>query len=179
MIRDYLALRGESPDLLPVLEAGGESAESAVLPIATEFRAKLPKAAIEATLATPRLQLDELRTVSAKFVPDGFKAAKIRMPDDYLKLYTLKMDDWKEAVTEPEPEGSLRRQLGRRAPAWMVCGENPMVTEERDAEGVYLRVAGSDAFDLPFTLLYVPVPAFDGETLTISKAAYLALMHNT
>ena len=100
----------------------------------------------------------------------------LRMPGDYLKLYSIRMADWKEPVRKPEPDGTIRAALGANAPEWMICRERPLVTEERDADGIYLRVIGSDAFDLPATVYYVPLPEFDGETLTISSGAYRLMM---
>ena len=94
------------------------------------------------------------------------------MPSDYLKLYSLRMPDWKEAVRAVEPSGSLRAALGANAPRWMICAERPMVTEHRDDAGIFLRVLGSRSETPTKELYYIPLPAFDGDTLTISKAAY-------
>ena len=173
VVRDYLALRGESPDLLPVLEEGEESP---VLTLATELKAKLPAMAIEATKETPSLFLDEIRSVEAKFEMETPRIARVRMPDDYLAFHSLRMADWKEPLRSPEPVEALRWALGGNAPEWMICTERPMVKEERDAEGLWLKVYGSEAFDLPANILYVPIPEFDGETLVISRAAYLRMI---
>lgn len=173
VVRDYLALRGESPELLPLLEEGEESA---VLTLERELRARLPGEALKATLETPLLMLDEIREATGKFEMENARIGRLRLPDDYLKLYYIRMADWKQPVRRPEPEGSLRHSLGGDAPEWMICRENPMVTEERDPRGIYLRIMGSDAFDLPATVYYVPVPEFDGETLTISSGAYRLMM---
>lgn len=172
MIRDYLALRGESPDLLPVLEEGEDSA---VLTLRDQLLALLPSLALKATLDTPPLYHDEIRTLEGEITTDRAGYGILRLPSNYLKLHSLRMNDWKEPLTAVEPPDSLRRHLGAGAPGWMICKENPMVTEASDADGLYLKIYGSDAFDLPFRLLYIPYPECDGETLTISGAAYRKL----
>ena len=180
IIRDYLALRGESPDLLPELEEGEDSA---VLTLARALTVRLPEAAVEAVRATPRLELEPtaLTGVAASSgAPQALRAATpvltIRLPSDYLLFYSLRMQDWSEPLTALEPEGTLRRALGARAPAWMVCRHRPMAVEERDAEGRYLKVYGTEAAEQPYELLYVRRPAFDGVVVTLPEAAYGRLL---
>ena len=172
--RDYLALRGESPELLATLTEGEEA--SAVLPLSRKIAARLPRAAVQATLTTPFLCHDEVKAAEPRLELDKRGVITARMPDDYLRLYSLRMADWTEPVRQPEPRESLRWWLGANAPGWMCCKEHPMVVEDRDAGGIVLRVYGSEACDLPATLLYVPVPLFDGNTLVISRAAYYEML---
>ena len=169
IIEDYLASRGESPDLLPILEEGEESA---VLTLSRQLKVSLLPAAIKATLEAPTLHFDELRQANVTPLVDTGGLLVLRMPDDYLRLYSLRMGDWKEPVRKVEPEGSLRYVLGANAPEWMICSERPMVTEKRDATGITLRVYGSQSMSAPPELLYVPLPTFDGETLTLQRSVY-------
>lgn len=171
--RDYLALRGESPDLLPVLEEGEDSA---VLTLAARLRVCIPAASVRATLAAPPLSLDELREAVTAPMVDVGGVLTVRMPADYLRLYALRMEDWREALREVEKPTTLRGMLGANAPAWMICRERPMVSESRDASGVMLRIYGSRSFSPPTELIYVPLPAFDGERLTISSSAYRLML---
>lgn len=171
--RDYLALRGESPDLLPLLEEGEEGS---VLTLTDELRVRIQQLAEEAEAAFPRLAHDELRKAACPVHPESTGCLRIRLPNDYLKLHTLRMSDWNEPVTETEPDGSLRGTLGRNAPKWMACRHNPMVREERDVDGLFLRVYGSTAEETETELIYVARPYFDGEYLTISRAAYRELL---
>lgn len=175
VIRDFLALRGESPELLPEL---AEGEESAVLTLARELRAKIPAAAVKATLETPHLFLDEIRSVVSDFTVVSGNCGLQRMPPDYLRLYSLQMADWKEPLRAVEPDGTLRSELGARAPQWMICHERPMVKEQRDTEGICLKVYGSEAFDLPATVFYIPFPEFDGQWLTISRGAYYIMLRS-
>lgn len=170
LMRDYLALRGESPDLLPRLTDGEDV--SAVLTLSRELRAKLPSAAVKATLGTPLIFIDEVKETQPEMTLDSRGCIQVRLPDDYLRLYSLRMQDWREPVREPERSDSLRWRLGGNAPEWMCCTEHPMVVEDRDAAGMMLCVYGSEAYDMPATLLYVPFPSFDGNVLTISRASY-------
>lgn len=167
ILQDYMALRGESPDLLPLLDEGEEGA---VLTLARQLRAWLPKAAIEATLATPCWLLDEMKIHHGGTEDSGDGSAVITLPDDFLKFYMLDMDDWKEPVFGLEPEASLRRQLGAEAPSWMICPHKPMVLLERSGDSCYLRVFGTGG--ITHELRYIPIPEFDGETLVISEGAY-------
>lgn len=167
--RDYLALRGESPDLLPLLEEGEDSA---VLTIADELRVRILQLATEAELALPYLDHDEIRSADAAPERVSDAEVRIRMPDDYLMLYSLKMPGWLEPLTAVEPPGSLRGALGAAAPAWMTCPHRPMALEGRDTQGVFLRVLGLGSGITPEHLLYVARPTFDGNYLTISSKAY-------
>ena len=171
--RDYLALRGESPDLLPRLE---EEEEYPVLTLRDELMVILLEAAEAAVLQTPSIYLDEIRELTSAPLLDDGGVMILRMPENYLKLHSLRMADWKEPVREPEPEGSLRSVLGANAPKWMICAERPMVTEHRDAAGISLRVYGTASVAIPREMLYVPRPEFDGENLSLPGAAYPALL---
>ena len=171
--RDFLALQGESPDLLPVLEEGEESP---VLLLADELRVRILDAAVKATLATPPLFLDEIKSVAAVPLFEDGGAIILRMPSDYLKLYSLRMSDWKETVMATEPSGSLRAALGANAPRWMICAKRPMVTEQRDSSGIFLRILGSRSERAAIELYYIPLPSFDGDILTISKSAYHTML---
>lgn len=107
IVRDFLAFRGESPDLLPMLEEGEDSA---VLTLSRQLEVRLPSEAFAAELMTPsELQGDVARDMPAQ----GY-------PADFLKFYS------------PSVGGAPAR--------------------------------------------YIPLPAFDGQTLTISRAAYSRLL---
>ena len=175
--RDYLALRGESPDLIPELEEGEDSA---VLTLRDELLARLEAEAVRATLETPRAFLDEIITAPAQAIAtDSAGYLKIPLPDDYLRLYSLRMADWKEPVYDTEPADSLRWILGANAPKWMICRHRPMAGEDREAGVRILKVYGSEATGVrAYTLLYVPRPQLDGEELAISRAAYYKMMKN-
>ena len=166
--REYHALRGESPDLSPLLD---EDEYSPVLSIERELGARLLPAAIEATLGTPLPLLDEIRSVTLTPVRrEGILC--IDAPKDYLRFISLKLSDNPEPVKRPEREG-LRYSLGASAPPWMITPANPMVTEHPSPESTTLRIYGSAGG--PVILTYVPMPEFDGVTLTISRHAYYRL----
>lgn len=120
--RDYLALMGESPGLSPVLEEGEESL---VLELEEKLKVRLLPLAIEATMETPLLWLDDLEEaeIVIEWTPDR-RCWRLRLPSDYMRLYSLHMGGWKEAVTEIEPADSLRTLLGEGCPRWMACEEN-------------------------------------------------------
>lgn len=167
--RDYLALRGESPDLLPLLEEGEESA---VLTLARELEARLLQTAIEATLELPTDLNETVKSLSTYLKVGSGASAQIHLPDDYLKFHSLRLADWKEPLYALEPEDSLRRELGSNAPSWMFCSCHPMVTEHRDAEGLCLKIYGSKALEQKAELLYAPRPRYADGVLYIATAAY-------
>lgn len=83
VVSDFLALRGESPDLLPTLEEGEDSA---VLTLAARLEAELPAAAIAATVMTPASLLGD----TAKAIPEGetlYTILRDGKAPDYLKPY--------------------------------------------------------------------------------------------
>ncbi|MCH5214374.1 MAG: hypothetical protein J1E97_04215 [Muribaculaceae bacterium] len=174
--RDYLALRGESPELLPELAPGEESP---VLTLSEALRVRLLDAAQRATLATSPLLLDEIASAADLTLLVGAGAFAIaRLPSDYLKLHTLRMKDWAEPLLAAEPADSLRARLGSDAPGWMVCRHRPMVVEARDTEGLYLKIYGSRKLDTAAELLYVPRPRIEGDEIVISEAAYQEMLKN-
>lgn len=69
VVRDYLTLKGESPDLLPVLEEGEDSA---VLTLADALRVRLPAAAAAATVMTPSALLGDVARESPLLFPPDF-----------------------------------------------------------------------------------------------------------
>lgn len=171
--RDYLALLGESPGLSPVLEEGEESG---VLILEEALRARLLPLAIEATLETPELWLDDIERSDPAVSWRG-STATLRLPSDYLRFYLLEMPGWDAPVTSLEPPGSLRARLGTRCPDWMACAKNPLVMEGRDHEGKFLTVKGVEGHpDTPELLLYVPMPRLTDKKLKISGAAYPLLL---
>ena len=171
--RDFLSLRGESPDLLPILEEGEDSA---VLMLSRQLEAAIPMTATEATCSLPPLMLETATKLTGKFSEISNKFGKLYLPEGYLKLVSVKLYDWEEPVRATESENSLRRELGANAPSWMICRHNPMVTEERDEKGRYLKVYGSDAFEEGYELVYVPNPEFTAGDLTISRSAYFKML---
>lgn len=175
VVRDYLALRGESPGLLPVLEPGEDSA---VLTLEAYLRTRLLPEAVRAAISLPLHEVDTLVSASPEPLADAGGTLILRMPDDYLRLHTLRMADWRESLYATEPFGSLRGALCANAPAWMFCTCRPMVREQRDAAGPYLRVFGSRSSSPPVTCLYVPRPSFDGTTLTLPAAAYIPTLES-
>lgn len=84
IVRDFLALRGESPDLLPLLEEGEDSA---VLTLSRQVAANIPMAAVDATVSVPAsLQTDAERQTDNIFsaldclLPAGRPGAYIPFP---------------------------------------------------------------------------------------------------
>ena len=169
--RDFLALRGESPDLLPVLEEGEDSA---VLTLDAYLRAALPEMAVKATLQVyedAQDSLDEIGKFEADIEWNG-RVGEVRLPDDYLRLYYLKLEEWCEAVRRVEPKDSLRDRLRGMMPAWMACDHRPMVVEINDEIGKKLRIYGGSRKSRKATVLYIPVPLLSDGGLRISTCAY-------
>lgn len=170
--RDYLALLGESPGLSPTLDFGEDSA---VLTLEEELETRLLPLAVTATLATPAALLDEIEEAVPTLLHADGGETSIRLPSDYLRLHSLKMMEWDNAVREAEPPDSLRCQLGASTPSWMACPRNPLVVERSDAKGRCLAIYGSGKLT-PVHLLYVPLPEISDGMLRIQRAAYPRLL---
>ena len=99
IVRDCLALRGESPDLLPVLE---EDEKSAVLTIEDEISVRLPYEAVAATLLTPVGLLGDVAVPVSSLPSEADGPA-------YLKLFTPSL-----AVPFPAFDGTILT-IGRAA----------------------------------------------------------------
>ena len=166
-------MKGESPDLLPLLD---EAEESAVLTLHRWLEVQLLNAAIKATLETPRYLLDSVTSAPGSLRYRGDGTATLRLPDDYLALHSLYIEGWREPLTDTEPEGTLRDELRGNAPRWMRCEHNPMAVEGRDEDGRFLTVYGVREDAEAHTLLYVPLPTLIDGTLTIAAAAYPRLL---
>lgn len=170
IVKDFLAITGESPHLSPTLEEGEDSA---VLTLEEMLRARLDDCAVKATLETEPVFLDEIEEIYPEIEWSDDGVGKIRLPSDYLKLMSLRMPDWAESVTETEPKGTLRDALRGNAPRWMACPCRPLVVEGRDRKSRFLRIYGSErCYDEPDELLYIVRPTVEGDALRVSSAAY-------
>ena len=179
ILHDFLTLRGESPDLLPELEEGEDSA---VLTLSEALRVRLLPAAVEATLALPREEVDIVSSLAVEdadfeFLPSegGLTSVlTLPLPDNYLRFHSLRLAGWREGVRSLEASGTLRAELGANAPAWMVCPAHPMVLEDRDGPLRCLRIYG--ALRPEGELQFVPMPVFAADSLSICSRAYPRLL---
>lgn len=168
---DVLALLGESPGLPNLLE---EDEESNVLTIDRMLKPHLASCALQATLASDPLFLDEIVDIYPDIEWLGDSHGRMRMPEDFLTLQVLKMTDWGEPLMHLEAEESLRGRLGSRAPGWLVNARRPMAMLRRDGSGLWLYFAGSDSHDgSPELLSYVRRPSVSTSwTVALSGVAY-------
>lgn len=193
--REYLAARGESPDLLPVLQDGEESA---VLTLESWLRTMLVPLAVKATLEADLTRIDDIAEV--RLTPefhDG--SALLTLPDDFLRFLTLYIDG------APVAAGVV---MAAELPELPISSANQPETDARDYADVlsagsaldfsrrsyvrqppaapdrklYLLPDGrllmpSLAADAVVTLRYVPAPFLDSsDRLHISTAAYHSLL---
>lgn len=193
--REYLASRGESPNLLPVLQDGEESA---VLTLESWLRTMLVPLAVKATLEADLTRIDDIAEV--RLTPefnDG--SAVLTLPDDFLRFLTLYVDGAPAAAGVvmagelPELPISSANQLENDTPDYtdvLSAGSaldfsrrryarRPPATPDRK---LYLLPDGrllmpSLAADAVVTLRYVPAPFLDSaDRLHISTAAYHTLL---
>ena len=169
VVRDYLALMGESPGLSPILEEGEDSV---VLTLEEELRVRLPALAVEATLITPAEINDEIRLLRPNVLWSDAGMAEISLPPEFLRFHSLRMMGWRAPVRELEPADTLRDQLRGNAPPWMACKENPLVVLVRDSEGLKLQVFGCDQLSERAELMYIPLPELTDDYLVIGRGAY-------
>lgn len=99
-------------------------------------------------------------------MPCGLYAAEIPLPDDFLRLESVKMGEWRHAVSQvivAADSGWLRQWSPEVGIAG--CPERPRAYLDRTASGPLLRLVGSHSVDdsLGWLRLWrVPIPDEDG-----------------
>lgn len=186
--RDFLAVRGESPDLLPVLEDGEDSA---VLTLEAWLRVMIIPKAVEATLAVPLDLLDEVEeTTVVPTVSDGF--AVVTLPDNLLRFISVSIGENPIPVSVLPDLSALRFSPSNRAHrdfgALDFCGGRFLrkVSDSSDGNGGTVRLfrlpdgrllAQGLSTATPLRLRYIPIPFLDSsDLLHISLHAYHHLL---
>ena len=153
-------MAGENPALL----AGCEETETATM--ADRLTLELEQKTAEAILETPRNQLTGWRLLDDRGLTaqeDG--SVTLPLPDDFLRLYCVRLKGWARSVTETSahdsPEALLQTHpvKGLRASA-----ARPLAVIHPDGDGRCLRLHGAHA-DPPEIEegWYMPAPRIDAD----------------
>ena len=180
---DFLAVRGESPDLLPVLQDGEESA---VLTLEAWLRTVLISRAVDATLRTDPSRLEEFGEFTMKARKDT-EFEILTPPADFLRFISLSIGENAPPKTVLNDITNFRFRRRRKG------DKNEGLPDRNNSGGIIFRKERTepDAYILPdgriliensweetaeekaVTLRYVPRPFLDSsDLLHISEAAY-------
>ena len=179
---DFLAVRGESPDLLPVLQDGEESA---VLTLEAWLRTVLISRAVEATMHTDPSRLEEFGEFTMK-TGKGTGFEFLTPPADFLRFISLSIGENAPPKTTLNKVSDLRFRRRKRdenegLPDRNNSGGCTFWKERTEPEACILPdgrilIANSGeetAEEKTVTLRYVPRPFLDSsDLLHISEAAY-------
>lgn len=95
-------------------EALTDEGDNETLTLDSVIRGKLEEGARIVERDAPAYLLDSGKPLSGSMTFDkeiGIGRGRMQLPDDFLRLITFKMSDWKRAVTEPIAEGDPRYLL--------------------------------------------------------------------
>lgn len=82
--------------------------------------------------------------VSMKEMPCGLYGAEVRLPEEFLRLVSVKMSGWRGCIYSLiSPEMSDWRRQWSPHPAIAGCAEWPRAYLDSDGEGLLLRLVGS------------------------------------
>lgn len=84
-----------------------------IKPVEAYVDEALDEAAGEVLLRVPLHKLSPKRVVGAMAVPVGDGIGYVNCPDDFLRLYSFKMEGWQREVEYPISEGSFHYKLQR------------------------------------------------------------------
>lgn len=176
LLADTLVMAGESPDLASTLLP---DEDFPVLTAERIVRTTMGSAATDLTLQQPLDLLDEVEELPKEIRWCSSTTGVITLPDDFLRLHSLRMPGWGRTLRRLEPEESLRGALGEGAPSWMSPAGRPMAMLGSDSRGACLIFRGPRAGDdpIPERATYIPRPRVwpDG-ALTISASIYPLLL---
>lgn len=182
---DFMAAHGESPDLLPVLQDGEDSA---VLTLEAWLRTMLIPKAIEATLQCDLQSLGEYEELTLRPSVNGGYSI-LELPDDFLRFISLSIGENPVPLTSVAEAAQIRFRLskGKLPCRGLLDTSRSSVAASR----LSLDEPKSSLFLLPdgrllldniaegsaVTLRYVPKPFLDSsDLLHISEAAYWRLI---
>ena len=178
---DFMAAHGESPDLLPVLQDGEDSA---VLTLEAWLRTMLIPKAIEATLQCDLKMLGEYEELTLRpSVTGGFSL--LELPDDFLRFVSLSIGENPVPLTSVADPAQIRFRLSKdKLPCrgLLDTSRSSFAAPGEPKSSLYLLPDGRLLLDnieegSAVSLRYVPKPFLDSsDLLHISEAAYWRLI---
>ena len=179
---DFLAARGESPDLLPVLEDGEDSA---VLTFEAWLRVMLVPKAVEATLAVSPDLLDDITEITLSPTISG-KYASASLPPDFLRFLSLSIGEIPVPNVEIPDAATLRFRISPSNYNSSLLPPNSSLSNSSllDRSPRCIPPSPFPSASLltinPLRLRYIPYPYLDSsDILHISSAALNQLVMNS
>lgn len=112
----------------------------------------------------PIEKLSGFKSVTSSVNIDSAGCVTIKLPDDFLRLASVKMSDWARPVTEITPPDSkcmpyqYSRWEGVRGNQW-----KPVATIETESEGKVMKLYSSREGAKLDRFIYLPVPKIDSD----------------
>lgn len=112
----------------------------------------------------------------------GNGSGYIQLPDDFLRLVTFQMSDWRKAVTTPITEdNALYLQQSSRYPGIKGNPQKPVVAVVHDADGLLLEfyscTGGKDVYVKKAE--YMPIPKIKEGRIRLSEKLVQAVVYQT
>lgn len=143
------------------------------------IRQKVLEAALELLLYSPLEMVDNPVPLDASDVSrSGDGAFRIPLPEDWLRLHTARVSDWKRPVRLTHEEGSP--ELSVLESEFSGIHPNvyrPLAVVERDGAQPYLSLYGGGVGSHVETLLYVSRPSVKGGVLDFPELLYPSLIY--
>lgn len=156
LISDVMARLGEFPrpqQSLPALSSGSGSSLSGIPGpqdvVALKVRSLLPEVGSrlirEAEVLPPPEEAPESRTCVPSLMPCGLYAAELQLPEDFLRLGSVKMGEWRHSVSEAAgPNDSGWECQWSSEPGIAGCPTRPRAYLDSGSAGLLLRLVGSE-----------------------------------
>ena len=125
-------------------------------------------------LESPKSMLDGWKPLRGELTHDAATGtATMALPEDFLRLGSVKYSGWKKSVDEITDTGDVEVAIARGL--WPGIGVNewrPLATIEPGEDGRVLRLYGCPEAGTLEHGLYMPMPALSGDTLEVPAALY-------
>lgn len=130
-------------------------------------------------LESPKIMLSGWKPFGSKITIDEDEGvATLPLPEDYLRLGSIRLSGWSKSVEETLPAESPRfAGRGCRLPGINPDKYRPAAEEAIAADGTMtLRLYGATAGDTLISATYMPLPAIHDEQLEVPQALYSELI---
>lgn len=167
LIKDVRIALDENADQSSYIQSNADNLE-----LDDIIRAKLPEAARDVTESADVEMLEPETMATELTVTEG--GGKLTVPDDFLRLVSLKMKEWNRSVTVVAGEGSdielMQRNRYTRGTAM-----KPVCVMAFDASGKKVLEFFGKGTSIDW-VLYMPIPAVENGYLPISRLLRQAIV---
>lgn len=161
------ALLNENPEVLEERVEYGEPT-AMLKPLILDL---LPDAARCVLLNANIDHVDDCIKMSDPVLEEGHMQKIVRLPEDYLRIVSVRMSDWPYAVRVPLQQDSQELSIRSRQ-EFLKCRRHcgPAFTVRRTGPDVLLEIFGSSPDASIIEICYVPVPKITGKYINLPPA---------